>query len=381
MKTKLLGLGRSAYGAIALALAAAGLLPMFMNSAMAASQVTNRQIQMSSSKTSDTGVTYNVTFTPATTETHPDVIVDFCSNDPIIGDSCTATVGTDVPDFTSSAATGWTVTQVGGSTWRGVKLTTTTVSFTSGTPVTITITGVKNPSNTGTFYGRILDYATGGAGTNTSASPGTYVDYGGIALSTAALINVTAKVQEQLSFCVYTTGGCGTNNGVTLGNTQGVLSTTLPSVDKNTFFDVQTNAQGKAVVNVKGNTLTSGANTIAALSTAHVYTAGSSQFGLCDYESAGSTLDVSTNVYNGNNGSAPGTLCSGTTQGQASGNDHAALFYLGSNATSGTYGDTIATDSSGGTATGNVVFMGSTSTSQTAGIYTTSMMFIATGTF
>src|SRR6185436_12235167 len=76
-----------------------------------------------------------------------------------------------------------------------------------------TTNGFTNPSGTGSFYARIHTYTTTGGATAHDEDAATgYGDYGGIALSTAAVISITARVQETLSFCVYEGGGaCGVN--------------------------------------------------------------------------------------------------------------------------------------------------------------------------
>ncbi len=137
-------------------------------------------------------------------------------------------------------------------------------------------------------------------------------------------------------------------------------------------------------MNVKGATLTSGSNTIAALTTAHATTSGTSQFGLCTYESTGTTITPNAN-YNGVDG-VGGTSCTanaGLTQSAGTGStggDGGAAFYFGA-AAQGTYGDTIASCTAGSTATGKVAFIGNVSVTQPAGIYTTNLAFIATGTY
>jgi hypothetical protein len=284
--------------------------------------ISSRSIQMSSSASGATGNSYKVNFSIGTSGSIGGIVVDFCSNDPIISDTTCTT--TSVPTLVSPTVSGQ-------SSGAGCVLTTfttvgtlnsnRTLTLTAGSPVamtattacTFTINGVTNPTpaNT-TFYARIYTYnAAAGATGYTVANPaagGTIQDAGGIALSTAAAITVTAKVQEQLTFCVYTGVNCAAGGtAVTLGNTQGVLSSAGPYVDKTTSYDVQTNAGGGAAINMKGTTLTSGSNTIAAMgATAIASAAGTSQFGLCSYESAGSNITIDS-PYNDSH-------CSTTTQ-------------------------------------------------------------------
>lgn len=367
MKIKLHRLAKGLYVAAAVALGSAVLLPVLEGTVFANGQVTTRSIEMSDSSPSASSVTYQVTFTPATSITNPDVIIDFCSNSPIVGDSCTATAGTDVPNMTSASAGGsWTLSTIG--TNRGVKLTTSTVSFTSGTPTTITLTGVANPSATGSFYGRILTYASGTAGSATSDTPGSYTDYGGIALSTAHSISITAKVMETLSFCVYPddngggagTGVCGNNPDFTIGHSVGGTTVIDSSaIDTSlTDFSLSTNASGGAAVRLKGDTLKFGTNDInAAGSTATSFVAGTENFGVRE-STAGGCAAVAP--YNGAAGS----------------------YGLDTTATTTTYGDDVC--STGGAVNGSVsklTWAATASNTTPAGVYTATEQLIATGTF
>jgi len=367
----------------------AALLPVLANTASAVAQVTSRSITMSTSAPSATNVTYTTTFTPASTTTNPDYIVDFCSNDPLVGDSCTATAGTDVPNMSSAAVSGFTVTTIGSN--RGIKLTGTN-TYTSGTPKTLTITGVTNPSNTGTFYARILVYANGGAGANTSASPGAYVDYGGVALSTASNISITAKVFETLSFCVFQTS-CGTAPSLTLGDpTTGALSTSTAYINSNAKYTLATNAGSGVTVFMRGTTLcrpgnagscttgTANAYTITSQkpSAATFSTPGSEQFGMCaDVTGNTSSLAATAPYIDTANG------CHSLTTGTYSGT---SLFGFDDDTTSG------GTNFSGGSQvlsapgavtsyTGGFTFAANIANTTEAGIYQTSLNMVATSTF
>ena len=369
----------------ALSLLTVGTVPLLLMQVADAAQVASRSIELSDSSSGATGVTYAVTFTPATSITHPDVIIDFCSNSPIIGDSCTATAGTDTPNFSGASAGGsWTLTTIGSN--RGVKLTTTTVSFTSGTPVTITLTGVTNPTAIGTFYGRILTYTTGGAGTNTSASPGSFTDYGGVALSTANVIAITAKVIESLTFCVsgsaITTCGTTTSPNLTIGHTIGsntILDNTATDTAK-AYAQTSTNAQSGVTVRMKDTSsatcggLSSNGGSSCAIpavgATAATIPAGTAKFGACVV--AGSANTTAAVPYNDTSGTC-------ATPG--------ATTKYGLDDTSGTsvistFGSPIFS-SSGALNQENdtMTFAATASLTTPAGIYTGNYALIATGTF
>lgn len=391
MKTRLRRLTRPLYVLVASVLFVLGVLPFLGQAALAAPlQVTSRSIELSDSTPSATNVSYNVTFTPQTSITHPDVLVDFCSNSPLIGDSCTATAGTNVPNFTgTSAGANWTLTTIG--TNRGVKLTTATQSFTSGTPVTITITGVANPSATGTFYGRILTYLTSAAGTNTSDSPGTYQDYGGIALSTATAVSITAKVMESLTFCASAADISGdpdctnaTTPALNLGQTIGsnVILDGANVYPASAYTKLATNAQHGAVVRMKdtnaaatcGGLSSDGGTTcgVPAVGTSAAIitkgdTTGNAAFGMCIAKGANTTL-VATYDDTANN--CPTTY------------NASSLYGFDDTNVRSTYGAQLYSTAGAVLNENNrCTFVATAALTTPAGIYTGTYALIATGTF
>lgn len=399
---------RAIYGLVASLLVTSMLLQIVRPGvAYAYGQILNRSITMSSSKPGDTSVSYLVTFEPGTSATIKSIAVDFCANTPIIGDSCTGTVGTSTPDFSSATVTttgGADIGNLTGGPWTAAVTNsgrTFTISSSTGMAVStgnsyqFTINLVTNPTTLGTFYGRILtfandttsDYAGGYDGTNIGSNIPT--DAGGIALSTANQITITAKVQERIVFCVYTTGtgnNCTGKSGsdIILGDTNGVLDPAGAFVDNTAKYTVSTNASQGVAIRVRGPTLTSGSNTISANLTPTASAPGTEQFGLCTYESAsiagGLTPDADYN--GGGSGACAGT--SKTAGGAVYGGDNGALFTFNTSpsvGTNSTYGDVIAVKSAGDFSTGTLVFIGNVSNSTEAGIYKTTLTFIATGTY
>ena len=372
-------------------LAATITAPSFWSSPALAGQATTRSITMSSSTPSAGSVTYTLTFTPVTNG--QEFILDFCSNSPIIDDNCTATAGTDVPNTTSGAASGWTVASLSGNH---------TLRFTGGTltattPKTVTITGIVNPSNSGSagsFYARLLTYTTGNASGYTPGSTptlGSYVDYGGIALTTTNNINITSKVFETLSFCVYQgscTSGSGNAPNLILGDqTTGTLSISNNYINADTLYTLATNAGVGVNVVVKGNTLcrdstpsncTTGSadpNTITPHSStaSALGAAGSEQFAMCANKNGSTALSVDT-VYDDtvNN-------CTGLTTGTYSGS---SLFGWDNTAATGSAGSRVLYSSGAvPTVNGSFVFGAGISATTEAGIYTTTLNMIATATF
>lgn len=432
-------LKRSVLLATAALLFVAGLTPLLSQKhAGAYALAPNRSVTMSSSQLSATSVTYHVKFDVATTGNVGGIVVQFCDNSPIVGDTtCSAIAGFNVGTPTVSGySSGANTDPVNGDTGTAnistlttsTALTTSAVAISNGTAVSLTaaqkvffdITTITNPSTSNhTFYARIYTYATAGGATGYSvATPGTYVDAGGAALSTANQITITSKVQERLTFCVYTDAGASPSNDCTaksgntilLGDTNGVLDPSGPYVDRTAWYGVTTNASGNAAIRLKGKTLKlSGAcsdainqncsvNAIgAAVGTTTTRTvAGSEQFGLCTYQFAGSGMTVAA-TYDGTGGASG--VCANATQTSGTGSTGGAGTgagatdpYFGYDTATATgptgtqnltsaYGQTIATKPAGSFSTGRLTFIGNIANTTEPGIYTTALTFVATGTY
>ncbi len=373
---------RLVYPLTAVSLIVATALPLLQFSTANAAQVQSRKIQISSSAANATGVTYHVEFNTATTGIGniQGYVLDFCDNSPIIGDTtCTALPGSFTTGTTVSGQSNGTGGTEDISTFttvaavsHGIALTAAApINTTSGNKVTFDITSVTNPGTTNhSFYARVYSYATALAATSYSvATPGAFVDSGGFALSTAQQVTVTAKVQEQLTFCVYTGINCAAGgSNVALGDGNGVLASYSSAYqDASTKFDIATNAQTGAIVNLKMDTLKSGANSIAAQGVACAadsVTTSVAQFGLRVSNVGSAPLETITGAYD----------C---------GSGNHMLDTNGSTGTMSTYGQTIA-DTTGqplASTTGTVEFSAKAALTTPAGIYTTTANFIATGTF
>jgi len=382
MKIKRRGFGkRVAYSVAALSLAVAAIAPGFTGHA-SAGQITTRSIEMSSSTASATGVTYNVTFTPSGTADTRGIVVDICDNTPIIGDtSCTYPTGfnfTASPTVTFTSGiitTGWTSTGVqggaGAGSYQALKLSNSGATSPTGGAINFTITNasMSNPSTANhSFYARIITFDTTANMANYTISgatrAGTFtgmVDYGGIALSTGTVINITARVMESLAFCVYNTT-CGDDPSFTLGHgTNNVLDSTATDT-KTAKFSISTNAQSGADIRFKGDTLKSGPNDIDAKGTTPGdITPGTEAFGFYI-----STLGANVSA----------------TSPYASTSPNYVLDTNGTTGITSTYGQKFA-DLSGPTNSSvtTLTFGASASNTTAAGIYTAAEQLIATGKF
>jgi hypothetical protein len=379
-------------------------LPLEIASATAG-EITTRSITMSTSLPS-AQAEYSLTFTPATTSAAGSVAIDFCSDTPLPGTTCAfsaATVPTVSTGITSSVGT---VAVLGsGSPVHTIAVTTISGGLTSGTPITINFDAtpsshLTNPTTAVSFYARIMTYNTAaGASSYTPANTtggattigSNESDQGGIALSTAVNIGVTSNVFETLSFCVFTSA-CGTTPALILGGTGGALSTTSTYVNNNTQYTIATNAGSGANVTMTGTTLCRPGGTCA--TGANVYTikalgntaispyptgVGTEQFGMC-VDTAGVTGTLTAvapykdTVNNCNSGLTTGVYTGSSLFGF---NDSASAG--GTNNAAGS----LIMSSTGDipSYTGSLSFVGNIAATTAAGVYTTSLNLVATGTF
>jgi hypothetical protein len=236
------------------------MLASIMPALASAAQVTERSIALSSSSADADSVTYKVKFT--SDNAAGAFVVDFCTNSPLIGQSCTAPDASFSVAAADSTSSGFTNTEALASdtnTFRSVG------TIAADTAIEVDVTGINNPATSGVLYARIVTYADETAAeayTSTDLdNGGAPVDDGSVALSITPTIGVTAAVLESMTFCVskaVPTASCGGTNTPTvkLGNTVGtstVLDSALVYTDTiNT--QISTNAVGGAIVSLKSNT-------------------------------------------------------------------------------------------------------------------------------
>jgi hypothetical protein len=414
-------------------------LPMFQPGQANAAQVAERSIQLSDASLSGgsitsgvgsgTNVTYQVTFTPVSDAEY--IVIDFCITTPIIGDVCTAPTGmgaaTGMSNVSGTAAgTGWALT----ASASQARLTSGgSNDIIGGVEQVFRLTGITNPSTvdavdageTGTFYARIYTFAdsTDYATYTNAGTPGDFTDYGGIALSLNQLITITARVQEQLTFCVTsadfstwtTTGGC--NDGTVIANPPALtlgLGTPTAVLDPsrvdtdNAYTQLSTNATNGAVINMRNSNLTCGGLSadngttcaIPAIGTNAAMTAGTAAFGLFVSDSTlghdgnvsniiGTGTITPTTAYNdGVNETAPnlhyGMPASSTPSTAPNTSPLPPSSYSGE--VNSLFGSTIAYTTAPTYRVNNTLTFAATSALTTpAGIYTANLSLIATGTF
>jgi hypothetical protein len=414
MRLKLRSLRRTGYLVAAVALVAGLGLPLLQGGKAAAAQLSTRSITLSDSGPSGnatitsgvgsgTSVSYKVSFT--TFNAASSLVIDFCSNDPIISDTCNAPTGMSAASATLTGVTGnitspgWSVTAAASQ----VKLAKGSGSAASVGSQVFVLGGITNPSTLGSFYARIYTYTNttwgtyvGPAFTGAGTGPGNYLDYGGVALSTVQIITITARVQETLTFCVsgsntsgWTTShdctdpNAATAPALTLGHGSPTAILDSSAVDTGTVYSqISTNATHGAVINMRNSNTTCGGlsadgGTTCAIppvgSTASAITAGTADFGLfaaapANDGSTGATgagsFTVNTNYNDGTHTTPP--------------------YFYGMNATNveSTYGDTVVSTTAPCYRVDGAYTFGATAALTTpAGIYTANIAMIATGTF
>lgn len=271
-----------------------------------AAALSEQSIQLSSSTKAATDVTYTVNFTAAGAAGA--VVVDFCSDSPVIGDGCTAPVGFDA-SAADSATTA--VTSVTGATNRVVvelPVTETQMSF--------DIDNITNPTEAGPLYARIVsfDNTTNANAYVVTAEPGAgSVDTGSVGLAITDAINVSGKVLESMYFCVSAAeigvncAGAGANPPVlVLGEDDGgtkALQVGAVSTG-NIFTQLTTNAAGGAIVSLKsdaagcGGLMRAGAPAACDIAPALAggITAGEAKFGLMLADAVDTTGYTGTGV-------------------------------------------------------------------------------------
>ena len=358
--------------------AVAMVLGSFLPTLVSAAQVTDRSVELSSSSVSATNVSYKINFTAISAAGA--FVIDFCSNSPVLGEACTAPTG-----FTAaSAATSGGFT-IGTLTTTAANKVMVVGSMSPGA-VTATLTGITNPSTAGPLYARIITYVDDtAAAPYVSATPGTHIDDGGVAMSITPTIGVSGAVLESMLFCVAKnaiTANCDLtgNSAPTLKLGQdvgGVISLNPLDVYTGTInTQISTNAASGAVISLKSNAVgcgglinsskPSGCYIAPALQTG--ITAGQAKFG------------VKT--------AADSTDANGTIRAKPSSGYNASTFALNwvsgdATGVTSTYGDPFL-DTNGAPANNKnmALTFGASVTNQTpAGNYSADLSLIATGKF
>ena len=330
---------------IAFVLATLSLLTVLSGTASAVGQLTARKLVLGSSATSAV-TTYELDFTTATTATFQSIQAQICD---AASGTCNTPSGFTITgsSFGSSTLSGtWTNSTATAGSLRASA--SSASSTTAATAKQFIWNSVTNPNTTNsTFYARVTLYSD-----NAWATP---VDSGVTVSSTAGQITVTASVDESLTFTLAAAT-------VALGSL-----TTATTGSGTSTMSAATNAGSGYVITVNGTTLTSGANTIAAMGTQSgngsptASSQGTSQFGINLVANA--TPSIGSNVSGGGSGTF------GTNYGTA---DSFRFFT----------GDTVASAAAAtNTNTYTVSYIANIAGVTKPGSYSTVLTYIATPTF
>lgn len=283
------GIVRLGFGLICLVALVLYLLPI---QSVYAAQITTRSLTLQAGAT-DGGskpsgvVNHLYGFTIPSTNNVGSIQFLYCK---IASGTCNTPAGLSTTSATMGSQTGATGFTLVNTTNGAPYITRTASSISSGTAVTYQLLSVTNPDNTncfgGTtpqsnncpFYVRITTFAS----TNATGSP---IDTGTVAASTASQITLTGTMPESLIFCAGGTISTTSSIPDCSTATSGAISFNQPFSPADTAtatsqLAASTNANSGYNITVNGVTLTSGSNTVTAMSSPTIGVRGTSQFGL-----------------------------------------------------------------------------------------------------
>jgi hypothetical protein len=224
---------------------------------------------------------------------------EFCQEDPLPFEPCTPPAGFDISGATLASQTGETGFIIDpGVTPNNLLLTRVPVVAAPQT-VTYSLSSIDNPSNIGSQYIRIYTFAS-------NDGSGASIEEAGLVYATTEGLGVDVFVPPFLLFCVGITVSADCSSATGSQIDFGTLSSNSPRTATSQMAGA-TNGVGGMSVSVIGTTMTSGINTILALSSRGPSVPGSGQFGLnfrnnsnpnVGVNPAGSGTAVPTTDYN-----------------------------------------------------------------------------------
>lgn len=288
--------------------------------------------------------------------------------------TCTTPTGLDTTAATLANQTGATGFTMVNTTNGAPYITRGAASIGANTPVTYQLHSVTNPTsvNGETFFVRISTFASINA-------TGSAIDTGTVAAATNRGIDLSGTMPESLVFCagatMTTTGGVPDCSTITTGAVAfNQLFSPTDTATATSQMAASTNAGSGYSITVNGPTLTSGSNTVSAMTSATTGVHGQSQFGLNLKlnTTATSTVAVGAEVAVPSNGT--------NYRGQAvAGYNTPDTFKFNTT-------DAVANSASGGAGGSDaqiftVAYIVNVPGSQPAGTYTTTLTYICTPTF
>lgn len=242
------------------------------NTTANAAQMTQESLTLGTSAVSAV-TTHEYTFNIPTGSNIGSIMFEYCDT-PFIQSACTPPPGMDASAATldsESAVTGFSVDAATNAT--AILITRPSAAVAAPVQATYIFGGVVNPSVlNSTFFVRISTFSS-------SDGTGALIDDGAVAFSTSGSLGVGGFVPPYLTFCVGITVAdrCESSTGsyVTLGE----LSSSATRQGQSQFA-AATNYDSGYTVSVLGTTMTSGNKIIDALATPATSQPGASQFGI-----------------------------------------------------------------------------------------------------
>ena len=275
-------------GLLGITVLLAGLVAQAVPStSVSAQQITDRKLTLMAGSGGDGGskpggvVNHMFNFTlPTAGSTVGSLKFQYCTTAaPVpLGIDCNLPTGMDTTTAVLGSESGVTGFSIVAGSPNGTVILSRTASTISAGAVAYRLDNIMNPTTAQTFFVRISTWS-GTDGT------GTMNDSGTVAAATSTQIHITGTMPESLVFCT----------GQTVGTTNGVPDCTTVTTGEVAFdrlfsptdtatatsqMAASTNAGSGYVITVNGPTLTSGSNTINAISTTDTSKYGISQFGM-----------------------------------------------------------------------------------------------------
>jgi hypothetical protein len=247
--------------------------PLILFSASAsADTILNRSVRIGNSR-ANANTFQEFTFTLPTAGNIGSIEFEYCADTPFTDTACFAPVGLDVSGATLASQSGLTGFSVHPSTTTNkVVLTRTPGANLAFQAVLYRLNNMVNPSADAQTYVRISTYASDDAS-------GAYTDDGAVLFATVPGVSVEGYVPPYLTFCTGLTVAinCSSTEGNSIN--LGELSKNSANYSSSQYAGA-TNDPGGFTTSVAGTTMTSGTNTIPALSAQAPSRPGTSQFGI-----------------------------------------------------------------------------------------------------
>ncbi len=176
-------------------LCAAG--PFAMSKAHAG-QVQQRSVTIVDPTPEASSVTYHLSFNIATPSTLGSIEILFCDNSPLVTDPCTAPWGFDALHVTIANESGATGMLISPNSGQNDVILSRLPAAIGNVTVSFDLQNITNPNLAGSYFGRILTYATNDAS-------GPFTDFGGLAFAIGSGFPINTYVPPYLTFCLGTT--------------------------------------------------------------------------------------------------------------------------------------------------------------------------------